>query len=133
MTTGMTVSTICRCAEKKVRPLQNVADSRMLIGTGTILVRGVNEGAVARVIGMVRASGAAWVVMRFRNVGAIGRFDEDAERMNLSMADMHRLVAAALARPPTRLQPHLDRHTVDERAVNWFPLDEGRFAMQVIL
>ena len=115
-----------RCAEKKVRALQNVADNRMLIGTGTILVRGVNEGAVERVIGMVRGSGASYVVMRFRNVGAIGRFDRAAEAANLSLDEMRGLVATALDRPASRLQPHLDRHTVNESAVRWFPVDEDR-------
>ena len=95
----------------------------MLLGTGTILVRGVNEAAVARVIAMVRATGTPYALMRFRNVGAIGRHDADAVRNNLSMDEMRGLLADALGRCPSRLQPHMDRHTRAERRVNWFPVD----------
>lgn len=112
-----------RCAEKKIRAIENIVSSRMLLGTGTILVRGVNEAGVARVIAMVRATGTPYALMRFRNVGAIGRHDADAVRNNLSMDEMRGLLADALGRCPSRLQPHMDRHTRAERRVNWFPVD----------
>ena len=42
-------------------------------------------------------------VLRFKNIGALGRFDREAEARNLSMADLERLSAEATGQPAARV------------------------------
>lgn len=82
-----------RCADKKLAALHNCASNRMLISTGTILARGVNEGAVARMIDMMTQLNLRHALLRFKNVGALGRYDQAAEHQNLTMREMEELFA----------------------------------------
>lgn len=85
-----------RCAAKKLRAVENVVAQGMIVNTGTILVRGLNEDAVRRVHRFVSGLTPRHAVMRFRNIGALGRYDAAGEARNLSMAEMEALCAAAI-------------------------------------
>ena len=85
-----------RCAAKKLRAVENVVAQGMIVNTGTILVRGLNEDAVGRVHSFVTGLSPRHAVLRFRNIGALGRHDADAAARNLSMAEMEALCAGAI-------------------------------------
>lgn len=85
-----------RCAAKKLRAVENVVAQGMIVNTGTILVRGVNEDAVRRVHRFVSGLSPRHAVLRFRNIGALGRYDAAGEAQNLSMADMEALCARVI-------------------------------------
>lgn len=85
-----------RCAAKKLQAVENAIGYGMIINTGTILVRGVNEKAVARVHRFVAGLAPRHAVLKFRNIGAFGRYDAASEAANLSMAEMEALCADAI-------------------------------------
>ena len=85
-----------RCAAKKVRAVENAVAAGMVVNTGTILVRGVNEGAVRRIHELVAGMGPRHATLRFKNIGALGRYDAASEAKNLSMAEMEELCVAAI-------------------------------------
>ena len=62
-----------RCAEKKVAALSNSVASGFTVNTGTILVPDLNEAAVGRLVEMVRNLAPRAAILRFRNVGPLGR------------------------------------------------------------
>lgn len=85
-----------RCAAKKLRAVRNAVSHGMIVNTGTILVRSVNEGAVNRLLRFMAGLGPRHAVLRFKNIGAIGRYDAVSEAANLSMAEMEALCAGAI-------------------------------------
>jgi len=85
-----------RCASRKLRAVENVVANGMLPSTGTILVRGLNEGAVREVYEFVKALKPRRALLAFKNVGALGRYDSVAEARNLDMGELESLSAAAL-------------------------------------
>ena len=68
-----------RCATKKIAALQNLVNNRMIIDTGTIIVKGVNDEAVSRLLHLYNQTGVVNVLARIKNVGNLGRsmFDEN--------------------------------------------------------
>ena len=68
----------------------------MILNTGTILVRGLNEGAVQRVYDFVRGLAPRHALLRFKNIGALGRYDAQAEARNFSMNELEKISAAVL-------------------------------------
>ncbi len=85
-----------RCAAKKLRAVGNAVAHGMIVNTGTILVRGVNEAAVGRMHRLMADLGPRHAVLRFKNIGAFGRYDMASKARNLSMAEMEALCAAAI-------------------------------------
>ncbi len=85
-----------RCAEKKLAAVSHVVSSGMILNTGTILLRGLNESAVQRVLDFVRGLAPRHALLRFRNVGALGRYDAEAEANNLSLEELEALSANAV-------------------------------------
>lgn len=72
-------------AELKTKALENVLASRLMLSTGTIVARGVNENSVNRQIGLIirtvkkvtperKFSRTRMPEIRFRNVGPVGRY-----------------------------------------------------------
>lgn len=68
-----------RCATKKVQALENLVNNKFIIDTGTIIVKGVNDEAVSRLLHLYKRTGVTNVLARIKNVGRLGRsmFDED--------------------------------------------------------
>ena len=81
-----------RCAAKKLQAVGNIVAKRMVLNTGAILIRGINEGVVKRIVDLVRSHAPRHALIRFKNVGALGRYDKEAEKNNLGMAEMEELV-----------------------------------------
>lgn len=93
-----------RCAAKKLRAVENVLDARMVLNTGTILVRGVNEAAMARMLAIISGYAPRHALLRFKNIGAIGRYDEVGEAENITMAEMEALAATATGQELTEVR-----------------------------
>ena len=85
-----------RCARKKMQAVRHSVALGMIVNTGTILVRGVNEDAVCRVLAFVRGLGPRHAILRFKNIGAFGRYDDEAAVRNLSMGEIEALSAEAI-------------------------------------
>ena len=83
------------CAVKKVKALQNLVKNKMIIQTGTIIVRDVNETAPKEMVRLFNQVGLKNVVMRIKNVGQIGR-DMNGVEENLKMDDLVELVCSQL-------------------------------------
>ena len=77
-----------RCASKKMAAVENALEHNLILNTGTILVRGLNEGAVDRIYQKVKSHNPRHALLRFKNIGALGRYDEQNERKNLTMDEM---------------------------------------------
>ena len=63
-----------RCATKKVQALENMRDVKFTIDVGCILVKGCNDEAPARMLKLMDEKGIENCVMRFKNIGQIGRY-----------------------------------------------------------
>ena len=83
------------CAVKKVKALENLVKNKMIIQTGTIIVRDVNENAPKEMVRLFNQVGLKNVVMRIKNVGQIGRYMNGVEE-NLKMDDLVDLVCNQL-------------------------------------
>ena len=92
-----------RCARKKMAAVENIVALGMIVNTGTILIRSLNEGAIGRVHGFVSGLSPRHAVLRFKNVGAVGRYDADAAERNLSMMEMEALCARFLGVDPGKI------------------------------
>ena len=69
-----------RCASKKLRAVQNIIDSGIRLETGTIIVKGINEEAPARLNKLLfETHDVKDTLIRIKNVGQIGRHMDDAD------------------------------------------------------
>ncbi len=112
-----------RCAGKKLAAVENVVANGMILNTGTILVRRLNEGAVRRVLDFVQRLGPRHALLRFKNVGALGRYDAEAEARNLSMAELEALSAEAIGCDPAQLTGFNRFKGAVEPNTRLFPVD----------
>ena len=79
-----------RCASKKVAALRNAKAMNWVIDIGCIIVKGVNDDAPTRMINLLKECGIENCVIRFKNVGQIGRY---LKRENHTMESLTQLVA----------------------------------------
>jgi molybdenum cofactor biosynthesis enzyme MoaA len=112
-----------RCADKKLQAVENIISERMIINTGTILMRGINEGAVKDILDLIRSHAPRHGLLRFKNIGALGRFDIDAEKNNLTMDEMQNIVAKALGINSSRLSSFNRIKGKEEHNTRLFPID----------
>ena len=111
------------CARRKLKAIGNVVSKRMILNTGTILVRGVNEAAVARVHQLVMDLSPRHALLRFKNVGALGRYDQSAEAQNLSMRELETLAAEAIDCDPSQISKYDRIKGTQENNTRLFPTD----------
>jgi molybdenum cofactor biosynthesis enzyme MoaA len=112
-----------RCAHKKLRAVENVINKRMILNTGTILVRGVNECAVQRILDIVKGHGPRHALLRFKNIGALGRFDGIAAKRNLSLSDMEGLAASVIGGTLEQVRAYDRFKGTREHNSRLFPVD----------
>lgn len=76
-----------RCAKRKVNALKNLQTNKFVIDTGTIIVRGINDEAPARLLHLYNRLGIKHALCRIKNVGKLGRsmFDDTAGEHKLSV------------------------------------------------
>lgn len=80
-----------RCATKKVAALENLQRNRFIIDTGTIIVKGVNDDVVERMLALYKRKSVSNVICRIKNVGDIGRSMADQD--NYTLEELVSLVA----------------------------------------
>ncbi|MEE4188499.1 MAG: radical SAM protein, partial [Roseobacter sp.] len=112
-----------RCAAKKIAAVENVVGAGMILNTGTIVTHGVNEGAVSRVYNIVNRLAPRHALLRFKTIGALGRYDAAAERQNLSMAELEGLVARVIGCDADALATYDRVKGVSEPNTRLFPAD----------
>ena len=66
-----------RCAEKKVKALQNIRERKFILDTGTIIVPDVNEEAPSKLLELFDKNNINNALMRIKNVGQLGRYQTD--------------------------------------------------------
>lgn len=76
-----------RCADKKIKALENLAANKFIIDTGTIIVKGVNDEAPARLLDLLKRKEINHALCRIKNVGKLGRsqFDQSSDGYVLSL------------------------------------------------
>tara|TARA_B110000503_G_scaffold125542_1_gene193202 strand:+ start:1543 stop:2469 length:927 start_codon:yes stop_codon:yes gene_type:complete len=72
-----------RCATKKIAALENLYNNKFIIDTGTIIVKGVNDDVVERMLALYNRTNIKNVVCRIKNVGDIGRSMADQDNHTL--------------------------------------------------
>lgn len=75
-----------RCAKKKMQALDNLVQRKMILDTGTIIVKGINDDAPSRLINVLKSKGINNVTCRIKNVGFIGRSIYDSETHQTSIS-----------------------------------------------
>jgi molybdenum cofactor biosynthesis enzyme MoaA len=80
-----------RCAEKKLRALENLAAENMYVTAGMILVRGVNEFHLADFIAHLRSLGVQELHLR-----SVGQFARHMETHPFTLAELLAIACAAL-------------------------------------
>ena len=80
-----------RCATKKVAALENLQRNRFIIDTGTIIVKGINDDVVERMLALYKQVNVNNVICRIKNVGDIGRSMADQD--NYTLEELVTLVA----------------------------------------
>ncbi len=78
------------CAKKKLQALDNIINNRILLQTGTIIVKGINEDAPTRLLHLLKRKKAKDVIVRIKNVGQLGRYMNDAKD-NVKLNDLMKL------------------------------------------
>ena len=72
-----------RCATKKVAALENLYKNKFIIDTGTIIVKGINDDVVGRMLSLYKRIGIDNAVCRIKNVGDLGRSMADQDNHTL--------------------------------------------------
>jgi len=75
------------CADKKVKALKNIIKQRLMVDTGTIIVRGVNEEAPGRMIHLLDDNSVDNCVVRIKNVGSIGDYIKNDPMTKVELID----------------------------------------------
>ena len=88
-----------RCAKKKIRAMENLLEYKFTVDTGTIIQNPINLDAPRRLYNLLTSIGYTRGVMRFKNVGQIGRYSIEQEE-NLPMRELHNRVCEQLGVDP---------------------------------
>lgn len=113
-----------KCAEKKMQALRNCHGLNMLINTNTIIMRGVNDRVPSRLLSIMRELSCN-AVMRFRNVGQLGRHALPHEK-NYSFEELIELVGEQVGKDPGYIHRFHSVNGYDEEKNVLFPLEEGK-------
>ncbi|HYE71846.1 MAG TPA: radical SAM protein, partial [Blastocatellia bacterium] len=109
-----------RCADKKKLAFENLRDEHMFTSLGMIIVRGINEHAVAE---MLKVAGQARNVreLKFRSVGEIGR---SMKTIPLLLDEMLEIFAQAA-------NVSTDQINIIEKSASSYDFIFGRFHVQL--
>ena len=81
-----------KCSEKKRQALENAVRLNMYTSLGCIIMKGLNEQAPKRLLGVLRELKGANIVLRIKNVGQVGRYSQ-SEDDSLTFDELINLVA----------------------------------------
>ncbi len=86
-------------------------------------MRGVNETAIERLLALIRQLKPRHAMLGFKNVGALGRYDTQAEQCNFSLAEMQGLLARAIGRSVEELNQFDNARLTGEFKARLYPID----------
>jgi len=114
------------CATKKLLALDAIIANKILLQTGTIVVKGLNEEAPGRLLNLLKAKGVVNAIVRIKNVGQLGRYMNDAEG-NVKLEDLMQLCVDQMGVSWDYLQHWRNKPIIDTLDVEpdsfMFPLD----------
>lgn len=115
-----------RCAERKMAALRNVIKLNMFVNINCILQKGVNDHVPERLINLFKTEfpGTAGV-LRFRNVGQIGRYTLEKEQ-NHTFDEIIEKFAIIVNKDPAYIRSMNIVEGVVEKHNILFPLDESK-------
>ena len=114
------------CASRKMEALRNVMKLNMFVNINCILQKGVNEHIMARLLHIFETEfPGAPGVLRFRNVGQIGRFSL-GQKNNYTFDDLITIAANATNKSPEWIKTWNSVEGYDEEYNLLFPLDESK-------
>tara|TARA_Y100000114_G_C11719072_1_gene307520 strand:+ start:26 stop:907 length:882 start_codon:yes stop_codon:yes gene_type:complete len=106
-----------RCAKKKVSALKNAQRNNFVIDIGCILVKGINDTAPTEMIRLLKQVNVKNCVIRFKNVGQIGRH---MSVRNHTLNSLKELVANQF----NISVEHIDKHSINiEKQSILFPIN----------
>ena len=110
-----------KCAKRKMKALKNCADIGYFININCIIMKGVNEKVIPRLLEIVKELGTNSVI-RFRNVGQLGRYTLEHEE-NYSFEELIDLVAASTGKSVDYIKEHNTVNGYEEKNNVLFPLN----------
>ena len=113
-----------KCAEKKMQALRNCHSLNMLINTNTIIMRGVNDQVPGRLLKIMQDLSCN-AVMRFRNVGQLGRHALTHEK-NYKFDELIDLVGKQVGKTSAYIHKFHSVNGYEEEKNVLFPLEEGK-------
>lgn len=123
-----------RCATKKMDALNNCLNVGYGVNLSSIIVRGVNEDAPKRMLRIFESMSTGRSdkfyphVFRFKNVGQIGRYMEDA---TIPMNELMDLVSNQLNVPVNEMTKHTFAYGHEQDNMVMFPLQTRKGKIQV--
>jgi len=108
------------CAKRKVKALENCVNMNMFVNINCLIMKGVNESSIPRLIDLCKTFNKK-VVIRFRNIGQIGRYTLEKDE-NYSFNDLINIVSAASGMPVEEINKHHNVDGYDEEHNVLFPI-----------
>lgn len=112
-----------RCAKRKMQALRNCAEIGYFININCIIMKGVNEKVIPRLLEIVNELGTNSVI-RFRNVGQLGRYTLEHDQ-NYSFDELINLVAISTGKSVEYIKQHNTVNGYEETHNVLFPLNEN--------
>lgn len=107
-----------RCAEQKIKAVDNIIKSGMYLNLGCIVARGINDDSPKKLLEFVKEKGLKNVYLKFKTVGQIGRYLED---VSYGIEEFKDLLAEQLGVTVEHIN-HWESKMDDERILR-FPID----------
>lgn len=111
-----------KCAELKMKALDNITSLGFFVNINCILVRGVNDYIPARLANILEKLNTRGV-LRFRNIGQLGRF---MKTPNYQFDEMVDLLAKAFNKDPKKIVQMNQVNGYEEDHNILFPIDDNK-------
>lgn len=92
------------CAKRKIKALKNCVSMNMFVNINCLIMKGVNDVAIARLIEMCKELDHK-IVIRFRNIGQLGRYSLE-KKDNYTYNELIDLVASTAGVNPDDVRKH---------------------------
>ncbi len=113
------------CKEKKMKALENLAEMNFFINTSAIMVKGLNESVPKKLYNKLKSLKVKRAVMRFRNVGQIGRYMLEKQD-NYNYQELIKFIADEFDLNEDYILKHKTMDGYEEKRTVFFPLLENK-------
>lgn len=110
------------CAKNKLMALDNALEYEFNLDIGCILVKGVNEDAVKKIVPMLTNAGMKSGMIRLKNVGQVGRYQLESTD-NLTISEISNLCASAWNLNVNDIEASKDMGEGEEFETRYFSID----------